>query len=347
MIGGMPDNLAKMRYDPVVKAVVRSLRQRCGFGAFGVPAVLVACSGGGDSQALLGILHQLSDRRGMAGRVVVGHVNHHLSEQADEAEAFLREQAEAMGVEIVCRSIHPDRHGGNLEATARKQRHAALEAMAREIGVGVIALAHHADDQVETVLMRMMRGCSPAGLSGMSWRREVEGGGVSLIRPLLGVRHEALLGFLERQGMRWFEDPLNSKPELMRNRMRKEVVGPLLAMWPKGHERTVELADQLGSWSEHIEACARAERGLFRETPEGLVADREALAGVSRPVLGCLLRGLLVEAGVPADQLPARVMAQVLEGVGCGVSRGERTWRLKEGVCVSVNHRCLTVHLSR
>ncbi|QDU70296.1 tRNA(Ile)-lysidine synthase [Mucisphaera calidilacus] len=333
-----------MRHDPLVKAVARALRRRCGYRHADHPEVLVACSGGGDSQALLHALDALSGCRGWHERVVVGHVNHHLSDQADEAEVFLREQAERMGVGWVCRSVHPDRHGGNLEATARRQRHAALRSMAREAGLGVIALAHHGDDQLETMLMRLMRGSSPSGLAGMAWSRASRRGDLRLIRPLLGVTHAEVVGFLERWGIVWFEDPLNSKPDLRRNRLRREVLPALRASWPRGHERALEAADQLRAWSGWMRERTRAHADLFVASEGGavLTAERGALAGVQGVELEMVLRERLLEAGVPADRLASRTTRQVVACVGTGVA-SPREWVLACGVRVALDHRSLVI----
>lgn len=182
--------------------------------------VLIALSGGGDSVALL---HLLAGELG-AARVRAGVVDHALREgSAADARRALG-FAEALGVQgEVLTLAWPD--GGNrAQQAARAARYAALCGQARALGATVIATAHNADDQAETVFMRAGAGSSWRGLAGIApfaaaplWP---EGRGLHVARPVLGVRRAGLRAYLRARGAEWIEDPANANPRFERVRVR-------------------------------------------------------------------------------------------------------------------------------
>lgn len=181
--------------------------------------VLVGYSGGGDSTALLDILLRLAPERGW--RVSALHVDHGLRREAGAEAAAAAEMARQMGakVQVVQLSLQA---GGNLQERAREARLAALRERARASGEGaLVALGHTADDQAETVLMRLVRGTGPAGLAGMAPR---EG---QLVRPILTQRRAAVRAYLEGRGLPHLQDPSNKSVRFMRTRAREHWL-PLL-----------------------------------------------------------------------------------------------------------------------
>ncbi len=185
--------------------------------------VLVAVSGGLDSTALLHLLHAQARRHRLV--VSVGHVNHGLRGEASDAdEAAVRALADALGVPM--RSAHADprprREGGSsrsrptLQEAAREARYAALRALAAELGAERIATAHTADDQAETVLLRLLRGSGPDGLAGIPERSP----DAVIVRPLLHVSRRELAAYAAAQGLVWREDASNAKADYARNRLR-------------------------------------------------------------------------------------------------------------------------------
>ncbi|WP_428387169.1 tRNA lysidine(34) synthetase TilS [Mucisphaera sp.] len=333
---------AKVVHDPLVREIAHALRHRCGYQPRPHRSIVVGCSAGGDSQALLHALCWLSGRRSWPFKVILAHVNHHLTEQSDEAEALLREQADRLGITYAHRSIHPHHHGGNLENTARKQRHAALRSIAHEHDASAIALAHHADDQLETMLMRLLRGASPAGLAGMAWTRQSTRSGLQLIRPMLAVTHAQALDFLQRHEIPWLEDPLNSKPNVRRNRLRAGVLPTLRESWPNGHERALDAADQLRQWARFIDAQARHVRDHFQETPTGPIAQRDKLAASPDPLLATALRAELLQAGVPSDRLKTKTLQRLVPAIRDRSSQ-PRHWHLANDITVTLDHRSLRI----
>ena len=190
---------------------------------------LAGISGGVDSVALLHLLTEAGFRD-----VVVCHLDHRLRGRASTEDArFVRRLADNFGLKCEIGRIEVRKRmkerGESMETAARNARHEFFAECAVKYRCNRILLAHHADDQAETVLWNLLRGSH--GLKGMREEQEItvaSGVGLRLVRPLLGVRHADLVEWLEMRGLRWREDASNREPVAVRNRLRNEVF-PLLA----------------------------------------------------------------------------------------------------------------------
>lgn len=189
---------------------------------------LVGVSGGADSVALLHLLVAGGFRN-----LVVCHLDHRLRGRASTEDArFVRRLAEKLGLKCEIGRVdvrqRMKERGESMETAARTARHEFLAECAAKHHCRKVLLAHHADDQAETVLWNLLRGSH--GLKGMRAEQEitVAGTGLHLVRPLLGVRHAALVAWLESQHHPWREDASNQEPVAVRNRLRNEIF-PLLA----------------------------------------------------------------------------------------------------------------------
>ena len=183
----------------------------------------VAYSGGADSTALLAGLATLRTRYGFKLRAL--HINHQLQVGADAMAGAALRSARQLRVrcELLQEPVRPAR-GESLEAAARSVRTAALH-RERQVGEWLL-LAQHLDDQLETVLLQLLRGAGVAGLAAMP-----EAAGYTL-RPLLGVRRSSLHEYLRRRGLPWHEDPSNQDERFDRNYLRRRVAPLLEARWP-------------------------------------------------------------------------------------------------------------------
>lgn len=225
--------------------------------AAGDGPILLALSGGGDSVALL---HLLVERLG-AARLRAAIVDHALrAGSADDARRALA-FATALGVDAaILRLAWPAETANRAQRAARQGRYTVLCAHARAIGARVIAAAHTADDQAETVLMRAAAGSSWRGLAGMAMLAPVplwpEGRDLLLGRPLLGARRTALREMLRRRGASWIEDPANANPAFQRVRVR----AVLRALAGEGLDpmRLARLAERLRSRVEALDRAAAA-----------------------------------------------------------------------------------------
>jgi tRNA(Ile)-lysidine synthase len=209
--------------------------------------VLVACSGGPDSTALLHALSVL--RRRLRFDVVAHGVDHGLRPEAGAELAVAAEVAATLKVPFeVSRTVVAA--GSNLQARARQQRLVALSDAARACGAGAIATGHTADDRAETVLLRLLRGAGPRGLSVLPPSGPVPGvdreGSFRLIRPLIAARRADVLAHLGRHRLPFASDPSNRNSRFLRVRVREELLPLLDELSPRIVEHLCALADMLG-----------------------------------------------------------------------------------------------------
>jgi len=184
--------------------------------AIGKPAsVLVGLSGGADSVALLLSLCFMKEQHGLSLYAV--HVNHGLRVNAGGDEEFCKNLCAELSVPLTVKSVKVS-SAGSLEAAAREARYAALREEMKFRQADVLALAHHLDDQAETVVMHLMYGSGMAGLGGM---RSFQNG---VWRPLLQLRRNDLHAYLKQKGFTWREDESNADLSFTRNRIRAKVI---------------------------------------------------------------------------------------------------------------------------
>ncbi len=245
--------------------------------------ILVAVSGGLDSVALLHLLGALSRRFGW--RLAVAHFNHRLRGRAAEAdERFVRRLAARLRLPCVVGRAdvraRAARSGVSVEMAGRELRHEFLARAARQRGIRTVALAHHADDQVELFLLRLLRGAGPEGLTGMKWRGPSPfDAGVQLVRPLLDVRRSELEQYARQHRIRFRQDASNLRLDAMRNRIRHELL-PLLRRYQPAIERLLLrlmdlLAEETALLADLTRATtARRGRSSLAELPVALQRRR-------------------------------------------------------------------------
>jgi tRNA(Ile)-lysidine synthase len=193
--------------------------------------ILVAVSGGVDSMVLLHLLKKLSTEH--RWKLTVAHFNHCLRGRASDGdEAFVGKEAAAMRLPFVSERGDVKKFAKtsrfSIEMAARKLRHQFFARIAREKKIKIVALAHHADDQVELFFLRLLRGSGGDGLTGMKWRSPSPvDSGISLVRPLLDCSKAELEVFAQKNKVGYREDATNSSADFLRNRVRNELL-PLL-----------------------------------------------------------------------------------------------------------------------
>ena len=195
--------------------------------------VLVGLSGGPDSVFLLYALHTLQARMGFTLRAV--HVHHGIrGAEADRDEAFSEKLCAKLDIPFqavhVAAPAYAAQHGLSLEEAARILRYEALEAARQQLGQATaawIAVAHHLDDQAETVLHNLVRGAGLRGLAGMENRRN------HVIRPLLSIKREDILKWLKQYDIPYVTDSTNADPHYTRNRIRSTVLPELREINPE------------------------------------------------------------------------------------------------------------------
>lgn len=186
-------------------------------------SLCIALSGGRDSLALLHAAASL----GLAGRLSALHVNHGLSPHAAAWAAHCASECSARGVPFCQVQVTVTRDSGlGLEAAARAARYEAFA----DCGAEVLLLAHHADDQAETLLFNLLRGSGVAGAAGMQPERRWRG--IRLLRPWLDLEGDAVAAYAERENLRWIEDESNADLAFSRNFLRHALFPSLQQRFP-------------------------------------------------------------------------------------------------------------------
>ena len=262
--------------------------------------VMVACSGGADSLALLAAA--VFERRSGALRVVGAVVDHGLQEGSEAHTAHVVEQMAALGVdETAAIRVTVDAGPGGVEAGAREARYVALAQLAEHVGAELVLLGHTLDDQAETVLLGLTRGSGGRSIAGM--RRAFESGGVVFARPFLEVTRTQTEEACRAEGIVWWSDPHNADPRFVRSRIRHAVL-PVLER-ELGPGVAAALARTAVSVRADVDALDdEAELALEGARREGGwdVARLAALGGVPA-VQTRVLRLIALEAGALASDL--------------------------------------------
>lgn len=190
--------------------------------------LLVAVSGGADSTLLLLLLARLRDEGRLGGSLYAGHVDHGVRPESRRDAQHVVDLCDRLDVPVLTRRLGWDCERPS-EEQMRDARYAALQDVAQHFGARLVATAHHADDNLETVLFRMLRGTGPRGLAGIPEARWHGRGGhrVLLVRPLLRTRRTTIEAMLERLGERACHDRSNDDLRFARNRLRHETIPAL------------------------------------------------------------------------------------------------------------------------
>jgi len=265
--------------------------------------LLVAASGGLDSTVLLELLCELTEPLEL--ELVVGHVNHQLrGADSDEDARWLRAKVRAAGLTFDARRVEPgrwreglpSRDRPTLEEAARAARREALEAMASERGCRWIATAHHADDQAETVMLRILRGTGPEGLAAMA-PRSPDG---RWLRPLLGIERARLRAWAVSHGLEWREDASNRDRGFARNRLRLDWLPQLAESFNPQLLRTLnDLAEAQRRDLEWIETLVEQAAVQWIEVGlSGVVVPIDGWATLPEALARRLVRRVLIELGL-------------------------------------------------
>ncbi len=239
--------------------------------------LVIGISGGPDSTALAFLLDEYSSAQDRGWRLHLAHLNHGLRGPDSDSDAgFVADLAERHGWEVTIdqRPVREraQRNGGTLEETARNERYEFFERVLADQDAQVIATAHHADDNVETVLHRLIRGTGIRGLSGIPAVRPLrDGQPYRLIRPLLNVRRADILAYLDRRGITHCHDHTNEVTEFTRNRIRNELIPQLEQDYnPAVADALLRLAEQARRLNEFVQ------RVVDEKFPTMLMGDRDA-----------------------------------------------------------------------
>ncbi|MCW2817161.1 MAG: tRNA(Ile)-lysidine synthase [Nocardioides sp.] len=290
-----------MTLDPSVAAVRVAVRRR--LRGLESPAVLVACSGGADSLALLAAT--VFETRRLDVRVVGAIVDHGLQEGSADHTARVVAQMVRLGVdETASGRVRVDAAGLGPEAAAREARYDVLDQMGRHFGASRVLLGHTLDDQAETVLLGLARGSGGRSIGGMrrAFHRDEASDGPVFWRPLLDLRRSQTEAACRAEGIEWWQDPHNDDSRFARSRVRRTVL-PVLEreLGPGIAEALARTGEQLQADGEVLDALAEQRHlELHHDTTGFDVGD---LAPLDLALRHRVLRLAALRAGCPPSEL--------------------------------------------
>ena len=297
----------------------------------------VGFSGGLDSTVLLHLLHHWCQQSSASPPLQAIHVNHQLQPQADQWQDQCARLCQQWGIDCVTQAVTVDASGSSLEQQARTARYRVFR---NHVKPGaVLMLAHHRDDQVETLLQRLARGSGPLGLGAMQACNQLHG--MTILRPLLDVDRRQLEGYARANGLNWVDDPSNQDETIERNFIRRQ----LLPLWRSERpqlNQTLARSARLGRESAALlDDLAEMDCGTRRDDA-GLAVERLIPLGAARR--NNLLRFWLRQCGIqpPSEVILQRLVEEVaLAAVDAQprVDWGDCSVRRFQGVLYGLNQK--------
>jgi len=263
--------------------------------------IAVALSGGLDSVVLLDTVCKAqtqsktqSTKTKNQNQIYAFHVHHGLQKSADEWLTFCEKLAKKYQIHFDFRLLHlgNPKELGNVEARARAGRYEALAELCEEHGIEDLLLAHHQNDQAETVLLQLLRGSGVAGLSGMPQSRELQINQhtITLWRPLLNMGRSELEAYAKERKLKWIEDPSNQNTEYRRNAIRQKIIPILKNIQPEALTNMARSALLLGEAQVLLNRLAKQDGKNILKNDHLKVMPLLALAKVDLPAANNLIR---------------------------------------------------------
>ena len=253
--------------------------------------IAVALSGGLDSVVLLDTVCKAQTKN--QDQIYAFHIHHGLQKPADGWLVFCEKLAKQYKIHFDFRLLHLDTEDakGNIEARARVGRYEALADLCEEYGIEDLLLAHHQNDQAETVLLQLLRGSGVAGLSGMPASRVITSNpNITLWRPLLNQSRQELEAYAKEHKLKWIEDPSNQNTKYRRNAVRKKIIPALENIQPEALANMARSAELLGEAQTLLNRLAQQDGKGILNKGQLKVASLLALAGDDLPAANNVLR---------------------------------------------------------
>lgn len=274
--------------------------------------VIVGVSGGADSVALLHVLYALASDKNRNYEIIVAHANHHLRADAANDAKFVQKLSQSLGVKCVVENLDVTNRAAHdkqgTEQAGRTLRYEFFRRLGAKLEAQTVALAHHADDNVETILFRILRGTGLRGLGGMSASRELGDSGVQIVRPLLDMRRSEIIAYCREYNLAWCEDHTNLDTTYRRNFLRHELL-PLVRQ--RVNSDTDAAVLRLGTLAAQTEAylTAQAEtllaQSISHEQADRILIDTTIFATDDLIVRQTAIRLVLERLGAPQRDLTA------------------------------------------
>jgi tRNA(Ile)-lysidine synthase len=269
--------------------------------------VFVGYSGGIDSSVLVNILININKKHDMGWEITALHLNHTLRAEADKEEGFCRNQAEELGIGFISESVDAasfcKKRGISIETGARECRHRFFHSK-----TGKIALAHHKDDNIETIMFNLIRGTGFKGLSGMDFHGCIED--LEVIRPLLGAERGQIEAYAQEQGVKYVEDPTNNELFFTRNKLRHTILPLIEEINPEYRKHIITMSRHIRhGWTLIKDVTAEAEgKAVYTDERGRTVIDTKALGSLHPALKSFVLYSVLDKMGLEVtDSLVDRI----------------------------------------
>ena len=309
--------------------------------------ILLAVSGGADSVAMMNVIANLQQKRKLDIHLAVAHVNHTLrAESADADEEFVAQLAEKMALKVLTRTVDTrdcaKREKISIETAARKLRIDALTDMAREAQCRYVATAHHADDNAETLVHRLLRGTAFRGLAGIRPSQKFENADIAFVRPMLCVTRAEIIDYCQAENLSWCQDHTNDEFAYTRNKIRhlflpylqKECDAPVTQTFNS-------LADASRKLYEKIEAQVQNRRSsvVLGKDNETVVFGKESFRKLNPLLQAEFVNAALVSIGSGLGKIN-QDHYHTIASLSSELTNGKV--QLPAGFCVVANHDKIT-----
>ncbi|UCD15919.1 MAG: tRNA lysidine(34) synthetase TilS, partial [Candidatus Omnitrophota bacterium] len=273
--------------------------------------VMLGVSGGPDSVCLLYLMQELSKEYKL--KLVCAHFNHRLRREAGEEEAFVKRICQDLGIKFISekKDVKKFFKGDSLEQTARNLRFDFFLRCLRQTRIKKLALAHHKDDLVETILMRIIRGTGLKGLRGFLPKSKFRG--ATVIRPFIGVNKEDILKWLQKRGLAYCVDKSNFEDKFFRNRIRLKLMPVLKDLNPCVYDNLYNLAYNLSLDYDFIYTFSynKFQALKRKETSRDVRLDLEGLKQLSEAVLNNVIRAAIEELKGNLRKIEGRHLSEI------------------------------------
>jgi len=290
--------------------------------------VVVGVSGGPDSVALLLLATCVALQESTNITVFAAHVNHGLRKEADQEQKFVEQLCERIGIRCESRRVSVTPMNGSIAAGARAARYGALAEIASMLGIQTVAVAHHAEDQLETMLMALCRGGGLRKLSGIAAVRPLCDN-IKLHRPLLHVEKSELISICKEADVRWCEDPTNEDAATPRGRLRRDVIPVIREIWSSADKHAANASAILHAATDAFESSV----------PKGNAWERDTLAQLPIPIIDAALHFAI------GDNATYETIQSIAEAV-VDKSTQPRTFHCKNGWNATITVKDVIVHQS-
>ena len=257
--------------------------------------IAVALSGGLDSVVLLDTVCRSQDRSiNPTLEIYAFHIHHGLQKPADDWLLFCEKLAKKYQIQFDFRLLHlgDQKSGGNIEGRAREARYEALAELCEQYEITDLLLAHHQNDQAETVLLQLLRGSGVAGLSGMPATRVLKAPSkeITLWRPLLNQSRAELESYAKEHKLKWVEDPSNQDDVFKRNAIRKQIIPRLEKIQPEAIANLARSASLIGESQVLLDRLAKIDGETIYQEEAIAINPLKALAELDLPAANNVLR---------------------------------------------------------